>query len=93
MKEGKINSANMIKETNANIQFLIFLMLKIVWVRNLAWDYFGVFNNFSDFWSRDCFGFCCKPYEFWGVLIFAPIRSSPSLESPSTLPGALNRLT
>ena len=31
-------------------------------------------------------GFCCKPYGFWGVLIFAPIWSSPSLEIQSTPP-------
>ena len=31
-------------------------------------------------------GVCCKPYGFWGVLIFALIWSSPSLEIRSTTP-------
>ena len=56
-------------------------MLKILRVRNSAWDFLGV-----NFWSREFFGFCWKPEGSFGVLIFAPIRSSPSLEIPSTPP-------
>ena len=48
-----------------------------------AWDFLGV-----NVWSRDFFGFCWKPQGFFWVLIFAPIRSSPSLETRSTPPGA-----
>ena len=51
-------------------------MLKILRVRNSAWDFLVV-----NVWSRDCSGFCWKPKGFFWVLIFAPIRSSPSLES------------
>ena len=41
--------------------------------------YFGV-----KFLSRDFFGFCLKPQGYFWVLIFAPIRSSLSLEILST---------
>ena len=34
-------------------------------------------------------GFCWKPWGFFWVLLFAPIRSSPSLEIQNTLPGDL----
>jgi len=42
---------------------------KFLRLRNLAWDFLG-----ANCWSRD----------FFGVLIFAPIRSSLSLETQST---------
>ena len=50
---------------------------------DLSRDFLGVFKTISrfmvaNFWTRD----------FLGVLIFAPIRSSPSLEIRSTPPGA-----
>ena len=45
----------------------------------MEWGFLGV-----NVWSRDFLGFCWKPEGFFGVLIFAPIRSSPSLEIPST---------
>ena len=47
----------------------MFLMLKVLRVRKSACDWFGV-----NFWSRD----------FFRSLILVPIRSSPSLEIPST---------
>ena len=53
---------------------------------NLFRDFFqgleiwhGIFRGVN-FWTRDFFGFCWKPEGFLWVLIFAPIRSSPSLE-------------
>ena len=46
---------------------------------NSAWDFFGV----KYFWSRDFWGFCWKPWGFFWVFL-APIRSSLSLEIPST---------
>ena len=36
-------------------------------------------------WSHYILRFCWKSQEFWGVLIFAPIRASSSLEIQSTL--------
>ena len=59
----------------------MFLMLKILRVRNLAWDFLGV-----NFWSRDFFWVLLEAQGIVWVLIFAPIRSSPSLEIPSTPP-------
>ena len=44
------------------------------------------------FWPRDFFGFCLKPSELFWVFIFAPIRSSLSLEIQSTPTGDLNCL-
>lgn len=43
----------------------------------------GILGRFN-LWSRDFFGFCWKPYGFFEVSVFAPIRSSPSLEIRST---------
>ena len=70
---------------NTNIQFLLFLffmgiisfnaLCKFLRLGNSAWDFFEV-----NFWSRQFFGLFWKPYGFFWVLIFAPIRSSPSLE-------------
>ena len=48
---------------------------KFLWLGNLAWDFLEV-----KFWSRDFLGFVWSPREFFGVLVFAPIRSSLSLE-------------
>ena len=50
--------------------------------RNSAWDFLG-----DKFWSSDFLGFCLKPKGFFWVLIFAPIRSSLSLEIRSTPSG------
>ena len=56
-----------------------------LWVWNVrfteTWDFWGV-----NVWSRDFFGFCWKPQGFFWVLTFGSIRSSPSLEIPSTPP-------
>ena len=52
---------------------------KFLWLGNSAWDFLGV-----KFWSRDFLRFCLKPYGFFRVLIFAPIRSSLSLKFRST---------
>ena len=57
---------------------------KFLRLGNLAWDFLGV-----NFWSRDFFGFCRKPWGFFWVLIFGPIRSSPSLETFEYPPGRL----
>ena len=67
---------------NTNIQFLLFLffmgiisfnaLFKFLRLGNSAWDFFEV-----NFWSREFFGLFWKPYGFFWVLIFAPIRSSP----------------
>ena len=40
----------------------------------------GIFGGVK-FWSRDFFEFVLSPRDFFGVLIFAPIRSSLSLEN------------
>ena len=61
---------------------------KFLWLGNWAWDFWGV-----KFWSRDFLGFCLKPYGFFRVLIFAPIRSSLSLEIRSTPLGIGSCLT
>ena len=42
------------------------------------WIFFWAGGGGVNFWSKDFFGFCWKPYGFFWVLIFAPIRSSPS---------------
>ena len=52
---------------------------KFLWLGNSAWDFWGV-----KCWSRDFLRFCLKPYGFFRVLIFAPIRSSLSLKFRST---------
>ena len=52
---------------------------KFLMFGNGAWDFFGV-----NFWCRDFLGFCLKAYGYLGVLVFAPIRSFPSLEIQST---------
>ena len=52
---------------------------KFLWLGNSAWDFLGV-----KFWSREFLGFCLKPYGFFRVLIFAPIKSSLSLKFQST---------
>ena len=52
---------------------------KFLWLGNSAWDFWGV-----KCWSRDFLRFCLKPYGFFRVLIFAPIRSSLSLKFQST---------
>ena len=36
------------------------------------------------FWSRDFFEFCLKPYRFFWVLIYAPLRSSHHFTSRET---------
>ena len=54
---------------------------KFLMFGNAAWDFFGV-----NFWCRDFLGFCLKAYGYFGVLVFAPIRFSPSLEIQSTPP-------
>ena len=46
-------------------------------------SFWGQFN----FWSRYFLGFCLKPKGIFWVLIFAPVRSSPSPEIRSTPPG------
>ena len=47
---------------------------------NSSWKFlrFGIlkFGNLGvNFWSRDLFGFCWKPYGLFWVLILSPIRS------------------
>ena len=37
-----------------------------------------------NFWFRDFLGLCWKPYGFFWVLIFTPIRSSLSIDIRST---------
>ena len=46
---------------------------------NSAWDFWGL-----SFGPGIFLGFPGSPRDFLGVLIFAPIRSSPSLEIRST---------
>ena len=48
-----------------------------------AWDFLGV-----NIWFRDFLGFAESPFFFW-LLTFGSIRSSPSLEIPSTPPPPL----
>ena len=54
----------------------------LLWLGNSAWDFLG-----DKLWSSDLFGFCLKSKGFYRVLIFAPIRSSLSLEIRSTSSG------
>ena len=49
-----------------------------------AWFFF--LGGGVNLWSRDIFRFCWKPEEFFSVLSFGPIASSPSLEIQSTFP-------
>ena len=58
-----------------------YTFLELLRATKTAWDFFGV-----NFWSKDFFGFCWKPQGFFWVLTFGSIRSSPSLEIPSTPP-------
>ena len=53
--------------------------LEIFMARKFGMEVLGV-----KIWLREFFGFCLKPKRFVWVLIFAPIRSSLSLEIWST---------
>ena len=48
---------------------------KFLWLGNSAWDFSGL-----SFGSETIWGFCLKPKGVFRVMIFAPIRSSPSPE-------------
>ena len=50
--------------------------LEIFMVRKFDMGFLGV-----KFWSRDFLGFVLSPRDFFWFLIFAPIRSSVSLEN------------
>ena len=60
----------------------LFFLAVLIWLGNSAWDFLG-----DKFWSSDFLGFCLKPKGFLGVLIFAPVWSSLSLEIRSTPSG------
>ena len=76
-------------EKNTNNQFLqvyIYVIFHVISF-NAFWKVSEIRHGFFsgvNFLSRDFLGFCWKPQRFFWVLIFAPIRSSLSLEMQST---------